>query len=311
MPGGRGARLEECDLCFGRSWPRAPAGVQASGSRAILLGRTAKRALELLVKIALVGKAGFVGDLGDGMGRLLEQPGRVGQAHMVEITDQSHPGRLFERFHELGGAHVNQARGVAHREFLSVVARDVLEQGLEPQRPLLLADKLPLQHLGTGAVPGQMIKQRQKRGFAPGLPQLRVVFGEEPLQELRHGRGRRRGLRVPCPEQMRLILRLGVERQQERVIVRGRAQAVHKLGHETGHHHARVKTRKIHHVMELGIVHNQQIAPGQPDLLVPHPEARRTVQRQEQLQPLVPGRPPGMAPGRVVEELDDKRKLPV
>lgn len=88
--------------------------------------------------------------------------------------------------------------------------------------------------------------------------------------------------------------------------MRRRAEAVNELGHEAHDDDARVEAGEIHDVMQLEIIHHEQISALESDLLVAHAEMRRPVQREEKLEPLVPRAAACVPPRCEMEELDGK-----
>ena len=105
--------------------------------------------------------------------------------------------------------------------------------------------------------------------------------------------------------------RRGVERQQERVVVRRRPQAVDELGAEADDHGAAVEAVEVDHVVELQVVDDEQVAGREVELALAHPEERAAFDRHEQLEPLVPGRAARVQVGAVVEQRDGERELVV
>ena len=87
------------------------------------------------------------------------------------------------------------------------------------------------------------------------------------------------------------------------------SETIDKLRQKADDDDARVEAGEIHDVMQLEIVHHEQIARLQFDLLLAHAEARRAVERQEQFEPLVPRRAPRMPTRGIAEELDEQRKF--
>jgi hypothetical protein len=108
---------------------------------------------------------------------------------------------------------------------------------------------------------------------------------------------------------VRAALHFGIERQKERVVVRRRTQAVNKLGQKTHNDHPRFETREIDDVMKFHVVHHEQIAAFERDLLIAHPKPCGAIERQEEFQALVPGCSASVPARRVVEQFDQQRKL--
>src|SRR5689334_1812662 len=104
---------------------------------------------------------------------------------------------------------------------------------------------------------GEMVKQLKEKRFRTGLEKR---FGRATKVTLKQSR--QRTMRFPrCfvhgPQDMWTAFHLGIERQQESVVVRGGAKAVNKLWEKAHHDHARLEAGEIHDVMELHVVHHQ------------------------------------------------------
>src|SRR4051812_1131109 len=117
--------------------------------------------------------------------------------------------------------------------------------------------------------------------------------------------------RVVGSQDMRMLVHLGIERQQESEIMRGGAEPIEKLGQEANDDHAGIEPGEIFDVMQLEIVHDEQVAGGKFDQVIAHAKSRKAIEREKELEPFVPGGAASVKPRCVAEELNDKRKLPV
>ena len=108
-----------------------------------------------------------------------------------------------------------------------------------------------------------------------------------------------------------MVLKLRVEREQEGEVVRERPEAVDEFRQEAHHHDPGVEAGAIHDVVELEIVHHQQVPRSQMDELVPHLHIHLAVQRAEQFQLLVPGDALGEPARPVAEQPHRQGKLAV
>ena len=127
------------------------------------------------IEVTLIRKSGLRRDFGYGEIRLAKEAQCLGNADAGDVGDESHSRHLFEDFHELSLAHVNQLRGLLDGYPFCIVQTQIFEKARQPIRLLPMLNKLGPQHLSRLEAQDLklfLVREVWKEGIAPHLPTL-------------------------------------------------------------------------------------------------------------------------------------------